>query len=175
MLSSFPPIINEQSEILILGTMPGATSLLKQEYYGYPRNHFWTILHTVFERLPVPEDFSERIVVLRDHHIALWDVLQHCERKGSLDIHIKNHIENDFDGLFGEFPNIRRILFNGKESHRYFTKKFGQLDGIEYHVMPSTSPANTMRFVDKLAIWSEALLPTNTFPERPAGGGSDAR
>lgn len=157
MIASFPPIINQNSEILILGTMPGATSLLKQEYYGYPRNHFWTILHTVFERLPVPDDFSERQKVLQAHNIALWDVLQYCERKGSLDIHIKNQTENDFDRLFAEFPNIRKILFNGKESHRYFAKKFGQIDGIAYHVMPSTSPANTMRFADKLKIWSEAL------------------
>jgi len=157
MISSFPPIIEKNAEALILGTMPGLTSLMKQEYYGHPQNAFWKIMFSIFDKLPIPEEFQEKINLLIKNKIALWDVLQLCERKGSLDINIKNQIENDFDSLFAEYPNIKRILFNGKESHKYFVKKFGQIEGITYYVMPSTSPANTVTFEKKLQLWSEVL------------------
>ena len=103
------------------------------------------------------ENFDEKIKVLQKNDIGLWDVLQNCERKGSLDIHIKNHQENDFKMLFAQFPKIYKIVFNGKESHKFFLKKFGQIEGISYFVMPSTSPANTMSFDKKLKIWSTFL------------------
>lgn len=157
MICSFPPIVNNETEVLILGTMPGATSLEKQEYYAYKQNHFWRIIFTLFGKLPVSDIFEEKVKVLQQNNIGLWDVLAYCERKGSLDIHIKNHQENDFIALFEEFPKIKKIIFNGKESHKYFLKKFGQIEGITYHVMPSTSPANTTSFENKLKSWSEVL------------------
>ena len=157
MISSFPPIIDKNAETLILGTMPGAMSLLKQEYYGHPQNAFWKIMFSIFDKLPVPSVFKEKADLLLNNKIALWDVLKHCERKGSLDIHIKNQIENDFDSLLIDYPKIKRILFNGKESHKYFIRKFGQIEGISYHIMPSTSPANTIGFQKKLELWSEVL------------------
>lgn len=154
MIHSFPPFVNSNTEILILGTIPGVASLDKQEYYANKRNHFWQIMYILFDKLPISEVFEEKIQLLQSNKIGLWDVLQNCERKGSLDIHIKNHIENDFETLFKEFPLINTLVFNGKESHRYFLKKFGQIEGITYHVMPSTSPANTMSLENKLKIWS---------------------
>jgi hypoxanthine-DNA glycosylase len=157
MISSFPPFVNSDTEILILGTMPGAISLAQQEYYANKRNHFWPILYTLFNNLPVSEIFEEKIQFLYSNKIGLWDVLENCERKGSLDIHIKNQKENDFESLFREFPSITKIVFNGKESHKYFLKKFGQIEGITYFVMPSTSPANTMSFENKLKIWSSCF------------------
>ena len=157
MIQSFPPFVNFSTQTLILGTMPGITSLEKKEYYAHPRNHFWKIIFTLFDSLPITENFDEKIKVLQKNDIGLWDVLQNCERKGSLDIHIKNHQENDFKMLFAHFPKINKIVFNGKESHKFFLKKFGQIEGITYFVMPSTSPANTMSFDKKLEIWSTFL------------------
>lgn len=158
MIASFAPIVNTNTEILILGTMPGIASLEKQEYYAHPRNHFWKILYTLFGTTPIPENFGEKIKFLKSNKIGLWDVLENCERKGSLDIHIKNHKENDFETLLKEYPSINKIIFNGKESHRYFYKRFGQKEGITYYVMPSTSPANTMSFENKLKNWSSCFL-----------------
>ncbi|HEY4619004.1 MAG TPA: DNA-deoxyinosine glycosylase [Flavobacterium sp.] len=157
MITSFPPFVNSDTEILILGTMPGIASLEKQEYYAHPRNHFWKIIYTLFDKRPVSVFFNEKIEFLQSHRIGLWDVLGNCERKGSLDIHIKNQTENDFESLFQKFPRITKIVFNGKESHRYFVKKFGQIEGITYYVMPSTSPANTTSFENKLNTWSSCL------------------
>lgn len=158
MINSFPAFIDSNTKILILGTMPGIASLTKQEYYGNPRNHFWRIMYTLFDTLPVSDSFEEKIQLLQKNKIGLWDVLENCERKGSLDIHIKNHKENDFEMLFKQYPEIHTIVFNGKESHKYFIKKFGQIEGITYYVMPSTSPANTMSFENKLKIWSTGFL-----------------
>lgn len=157
MIHSFPPFVNATTEILILGTMPGIASLEKQEYYAHPRNNFWKIIYTLLNSLPIAENFEEKISLLQNHKIGLWDVLENCERKGSLDIHIKNHKENDFEMLLEEFSGITKIVFNGKESHKYFFKKFGQIKGITYYVMPSTSPANTISFEKKLEIWSIIL------------------
>lgn len=158
MINSFPAFIDSNTKILILGTMPGIASLTKQEYYGNPRNHFWRIMYTLFDTLPFSDSFEEKIQLLQKNKIGLWDVLENCERKGSLDIHIKNHKENDFEMLFKQYPTIHTIVFNGKESHKYFIKKFGQIEGITYYVMPSTSPANTMSFENKLKIWSTGFL-----------------
>lgn len=157
MITSFAPYINSDTEILILGTMPGIASLEKQEYYAHPRNHFWKIIYTLFNNMPINAIFDEKIKFLELNRIGLWDVLQNCERKGSLDIHIKNQTENDFDALFQKYPSINKIIFNGKKSHKYFLKKFGQKEGITYYVMPSTSPANTMSFENKLKIWSSCF------------------
>lgn len=157
MITSFPPFINSHTEILILGTIPGIASLAKQEYYAHPRNHFWKIIYTLFDNMPASGIFNEKIKFLQGNRIGLWDVLENCERKGSLDIHIKNQTENDFESLFQEFPGINKIVFNGKESYRYFNKKFGQIEGLTYYVMPSTSPANTMSFENKLKIWSKCF------------------
>ncbi|MEO8253605.1 MAG: DNA-deoxyinosine glycosylase [Flavobacterium sp.] len=153
MIYSFAPFVNPETEILILGTMPGIASLEKQEYYAHPRNHFWKIIYTLFDELPVSVYFEEKIKLLEKNKIGIWDVLENCERKGSLDIHIKNQKPNDFENLFKQYPNIKKIIFNGKESHRYFIKSFGQIKGITYYVMPSTSPANTMSFENKLKNW----------------------
>ena len=140
MIRSFPPFINNETEILILGTMPGIASLEKQEYYAHPRNHFWKIIYTIFDQLPVSSIFEKKkkkkkIQLLRNNKIGIWDDLENCERKGSLDIHIKNYRANDFESLFKKYPKIKTIIFNGKESNKYFIKSFGQIKGITYPVM----------------------------------------
>lgn len=158
MINSFVPFVNSTTEILILGTIPGIASLEKQEYYAHPRNLFWKIIFTHFGNLAIPENFQEKKAFLQSNKIGLWDVLENCERKGSLDVNIKNQKENDFDTLFKQYPKIKKIIFNGKESYRYFYKRFGQKEGITYYVMPSTSPANTMSFDNKFKLWSSSFL-----------------
>jgi hypoxanthine-DNA glycosylase len=138
--------------------MPGLVSLDKQEYYGNTRNYFWKIIYTLFSKIPVSNILEEKIKLLEANKLGLWDVLKNCERKGSLDVSIKNPKENDFDTLFKEYRGIKKIIFNGKESQRFFLRRFGQIEGITYYVMPSTSPANTMSFENKLKIWSTCFV-----------------
>ena len=157
MIASFAPFANDQAQTLILGTMPGAMSLAKQEYYAHKQNHFWKIIYSIFGELPVPENFDAKIKLLQQSKIALWDVLANCEREGSLDSNIKNQIENDIPGLLRKYPKIKTIIFNGQQSQKFFLKKFGAIEGIQFYVLPSTSPANTMKFEKKLEAWSAIL------------------
>ena len=86
MINYFAPIVNSETKILILGTIPGVASLAKQEYYGHPRNHFWSILFELLNTMTVSNVFEEKVKTLQNHKIGLWDVLKNCQRHGSLDI-----------------------------------------------------------------------------------------
>ncbi|RZJ70675.1 DNA-deoxyinosine glycosylase [Flavobacterium sp.] len=157
MISSFPALASKTSKILILGTMPGVKSLEKHEYYAHPQNAFWKIMFSLFSKLPVPPDFESRKKILIANDIALWDVLESCERAGSLDSNIKNGIPNKIPELLENHPNIKALIFNGKESHKIFVKTFGSSISLPQIVMPSTSPANTMKFDMKLENWKTIL------------------
>ena len=158
MIQSFLPIIPNNPTVLILGTMPGIASLQQQQYYGHPRNHFWKIIAHLYNSNEIPSDYEDRKNILVQNNIALWDVLEFCEREGSLDIAIKNPIPNQILNLLAENKSITKIIFNGKESHKLFMKYFGILENITYRIVPSTSPANTMKFETKLEHWRQAFL-----------------
>ncbi len=113
MKRGFPPIAGETATILILGTMPGEESLRKREYYAHPRNAFWRILGSLLGFEPAA-DYEEKTRILLENNIALWDVMNSCERKGSLDssIKIESIIENDFAPLFSQCPGIKNVYFN---------------------------------------------------------------
>jgi TDG/mug DNA glycosylase family protein len=133
--------------------MPGIMSLEKQQYYGHPRNYFWRILYTLFDA-PYEEDYEKRKAFALGHHIALWDVLQSCEREGSLDTAIRNEDVYDFEWLFKAYPSIETVFFNGTKAYEVFRKKIGfKYTGIAFHKLPSTSPAHAVKFESKLEAW----------------------
>ncbi len=154
-IKSFPPIISRSCRILILGSMPGAESLNKKQYYANSRNLFWKIIYALFEAEP-ESSYEKRNEFLLSKKIALWDVINCCSREGSLDSNIKNELPNDFDSLLREYPDIKYIFFNGSKAYDSFRKHIGfkQEDGIVYKKLPSTSPAHAVRFEDKLKEWS---------------------
>lgn len=155
---SFPFVISEKTKLLILGTMPGQLSIFHQQYYAHPRNNFWKIIYAA-HNLEVERVYEKRLEFLLSKELGLWDALQYCERKGSLDSNIKNERPNAFNDLFMQFPNICAIAFNGKSAYNYFKKHFGLETGHEYFILPSTSPANsTKNFELKLKEWREVLL-----------------
>jgi TDG/mug DNA glycosylase family protein len=160
MISSFEPIIDKECKIMILGTMPGVKSLEKQEYYGHERNAFWKIIYSLF-RNELTNDYSHKKSFLLQHNIALWDVLNACYREGSSDSNIKNPIPNDFNNLFKHYPNIKAIYFNGEPAEKLFkrfvSKTLGDINILSYR-LPSTSPANTIKFERKLEQWEKILL-----------------
>ena len=156
-IASFAPIVDARTKILILGSIPGIKSLEKVEYYGNKQNHFFFIFYTIFNNTVVPDCYKNKVDFLLQNRIGLWDVVRNCERKGSLDIAIKNQEINDFDTFLNEHPKITTLLFNGKTAYQFFYKKYGQIKGITYYVMPSTSPANTIPFENKLNEWSLIL------------------
>lgn len=153
------PVIDENSKILILGSMPGKESLRKREYYGHPQNRFWYILFALFET-PFCETYSEKIKLVKKNRIALWDLIHSCERAGSLDKDIKNETPNDIAALLKEYPNIKHIVCNGQKSFAVFNKNFSKTVFIKPLALPSTSPIprKTIRNLnDLLAHWNIIL------------------
>ena len=152
-ISSFPPIINENSKILILGSIPGVKSLEMQQYYAHPQNKFWKIICEIFNE-EFTTNYQQRIEILEKHHIALWDVIDTCERKGSLDSEIRNEEANKIEELLQNFPNIKAIFCNGQKSHKNLQKILGKKFRLPIIVLPSTSPAYTgLSYFDKLKLW----------------------
>jgi hypoxanthine-DNA glycosylase len=157
MINSFDPIADSNSKILILGTMPGERSLKLQQYYGHKGNHFWKIMFTLFE-VPMTDQYSEKVSLLKAQGIALWDVLQYCERTGSADSAIEKEFANDFKSFHANHPNIKTIFFASKDAMHYYMKHIGESDAFAYHLLPSPSSANTWTtFAQKVESWRSIL------------------
>ena len=162
--SSFPPVANKDARLLILGSMPGQRSLAEHQYYAHPRNSFWPIICRLFNNDNTP-DYGQKQRLLLNNHIALWDVLKKCQRKGSLDADIDPRtIElNDFRSFFSRRPEIKAVFFNGARAERLFRKGVLQAlnqtaPALDYHGLPSTSPAHaTLGFAEKYDRWRVIL------------------
>jgi hypoxanthine-DNA glycosylase len=163
--------------------MPGEASLRADQYYAHPQNLFWRILGEILgypldssAQRPDVEDsrggrantlrdapYAEKLRVLRSAHIALWDVLASCQRKGSLDSDIVRETlqANDFAAFFACHRRIERVLFNGAKAQECFRKYVApslDMRAIECVSLPSTSPANaSISYASKLAAWRVGL------------------
>ena len=115
LLHGFPPLIYEDVEMLILGSLPGKKSIELKESYGHPRNRMWKILCDI-TNCALPTDYASKKIFLQKNKIGLWDVASSAERKGSLDRNIKKEIPNDVDSLLMNYPSINVVGFNGKKS-----------------------------------------------------------
>ena len=151
-ISSFPPIVDSDAKILILGSVPGVKSLEKQQYYAHPQNKFWKIIFELFNE-NFADDYQERIALLKKKNIALWDVIDSCERKGSLDSEIKNEEANQIEDLLKNHPKIQAIFCNGGKSFKNLQKILGKEYKIPVFLLPSTSPLHTISFERKLEDW----------------------
>jgi len=160
-VTSFPPIVGDHPRVLILGSMPGIRSLELNQYYGHPRNLFWTFMGEICGAAQ-EMGYLLRVEALHQAGLALWDVLQHCEREGSLDADIvaNSEVPNDIPGLLHQHPTIRTVAFNGRKAEQAFRKHIrpqlstNQLETLTWLPLPSTSPANASipRHI-KLARW----------------------
>lgn len=151
---SFPPVANKNAKILILGTMPGKKSLKMQEYYANNYNAFWKIIFNLLN-FDYTENYETKKKLLENNKIALWDSLQFCCRNGSADANIKDEIPNDFKMFFEQHQTIKTVFFNGNATMKYYKKYIGFNETLNYHLLPSTSPANArMSFEEKLKKWA---------------------
>lgn len=145
------PIIDTNTRILILGSLPSDESIRKQQYYGNPVNDFWRLISEVIGEDITVLDYSTRVRKLQEYKIGLWDVLFAGEREGSMDSNIKNEDINDFSNLNSIVPNLRLICFNGKKSGE-FEDTFREY-GIETKVLPSSSGANRRYSEKRVVEW----------------------
>jgi hypoxanthine-DNA glycosylase len=153
-LYGLPPIIADGAHTLILGNMPSVMSLGARAYYANPRNAFWRITGEIFG-FEASAPYHDRTAALTAHGIAVWDVLRACRRVGSLDAAVEpdSMVANDFGQFFDERPGIRRVFFNGGAAEKNFNRLVRLAPDLRYRRLPSTSPAQTMRYEDKLAAW----------------------
>ena len=160
-IHSFDPIVDRKSRILILGTMPGPQALRKREYYGFRFNHFWKIIAGLFGGAG-EWSYAEKVRLLKQNHIALWDVLESCERVGAADSKMREMRPNDIPGLVARHPNIEAIFLNGGTAEKLFLKFFREVEEkLSITRLPSTSPAHaSMPFEAKLKAWSAILPPS---------------
>src|SRR5690606_14631135 len=155
--TSFDPISNSDTTILILGTMPGDKSLELGEYYGHPRNRFWKIISTITDS-DLPLTYNEKKALLLKTKIGIWDVAHKANRKGSLDSAIEDEEPNDLDNFFTKHKNLKVIGFNGTKSQALFDKYFDRKSDLKYISLPSTSPANTSIDFDSICkLWRQIL------------------
>lgn len=143
-----PPLYDEQSRILILGSFPSVKSREAQFFYGHPQNRFWKVLASVLG-CPVPQTVPEKQAMLHANHIALWDVIASCDIEGSSDSSIKNAVPNDLTPILMT-ADIRQIYCNGATSHRLYQKYIAPATGRDAVKLPSTSPANAAWQVERL-------------------------
>jgi len=154
-LTGLPPIIDTRAHTLILGSFPSEASLAAQQYYAHKQNHFWRILGDLIRQPLADMDYAKRCLAVRAAGIAIWDVYAQCEREGSSDSAIRSSVANDFSRLEKLAPRLRRVCFNGKTAAR-FQRQLAEM-GYAINVLPSTSPAYTLPYENKLIWWRMAL------------------
>ena len=152
----FAPVWDENSRVLILGSLPSARSRQEGFYYGHPQNRFWRVLAAVFG-VPVPRSIEEKTALLLSHGLALWDVAAACEIEGSADATIRSAEPNDIAGLLTRCP-IEKIFANGQTAAKLYRRLVEPVTGRAIVTLPSTSPANASWGMERLAeAWGEIV------------------
>ena len=153
----FPPLYDEKSRILILGSLPSVKSREQLFFYGHPQNRFWKVIAALTDE-NVPMTIDEKKQLLHKHHIALWDTIYSCDIVGSSDSSIKNVVPTDIEPIINN-SKITKIFCNGNTSGKYYKKYQQNNIGIEAVVLPSTSPANAAFSLEKLLeVWQKLIV-----------------
>lgn len=157
---SIKPFINDNSEVLILGSFPSVKTREVGFYYAHHQNRFYKVLSNIFFE-PLPTSIQSKKELLNKHHIALYDVIYSCDISNSEDSSIRNVTPIDIKELLNKFPNINRIIVNGNKAKELFKRYlFKDIDtkNIRVKYAPSTSSANAKMSVEKLVeIYSKLI------------------
>ena len=134
------PLYDQNSKVLILGTMPSPKSREQGFYYAHPQNRFWRVLFQLFDN-PFSAEREERIKLCLDNGIALWDVIHSCSIEGAADSSIKNAVPNNLSRIL-ETADIKAIFTTGQTAGKLYKKLIQPDTGIEAIILPSPSGAN---------------------------------
>lgn len=143
-----PPLFNEDSETLILGSFPSVKSREAEFFYGHPQNRFWAVVAEIYG-CEKPQTVEEKKKLVLENKLAMWDVIQSCEIEGSADSTISNVTANDLNIIL-QNSKVDRIFVNGKTAEKYYNKYTLPKTGIKAICLPSTSPANAAWNVERL-------------------------
>jgi hypoxanthine-DNA glycosylase len=150
---SFPPVIDADVRVLVLGSLPGERSLAAARYYAHPQNQFWRLMSAVLGEDLVSLDYVARLLA---RHVGLWDVVASARRQGSTDAALRDILANDLAALVATLPALRAIGFNGATSYTHGMRQLG--DGAARFTtlaLPSSSPMHTIGFAAKAAVWQD--------------------
>jgi hypoxanthine-DNA glycosylase len=152
---SFAPVVDANTRILVLGSLPGEASLRAAQYYANPRNQFWRLMKPVVG-VPLPDmPYEARLATLLSAGVGLWDVIRSASRSGSLDADIRDHQPNALADLVATLPSLRAVAFNGGKAATLGRRLLGDAKGLALVPLPSSSPAHTASFDSKQLKWSE--------------------
>ena len=151
---AFDPVVDANTRLLILGSLPGDASLKAGQYYGHPRNAFWRLIGGVIGRDLAALPYEDRLAALRAEGVGLWDVIASAERPGSLDAAIRQPEAADLRGLVQTLPNLRAVAFNGGAAARLGRAVLADASGVALIDLPSSSPAHARPFEEKAAAWA---------------------
>ena len=149
--------IDKSSKYLILGSFPSIKSREYGFYYSHPQNKFYSVLGRLFNE-DIPLSIDNRKSFLKEHKIALYDVIEECDIVGSSDSSIKNVVPIDIEGILSRYPNIEVIGITGKKASSLFDKYLLNKVHIKVIHLPSTSPANAKMSIDELVKEYEILF-----------------
>ncbi|MDO7835162.1 DNA-deoxyinosine glycosylase [Sphingobium sp. HBC34] len=139
--SAFPPSVDANTRLLILGSLPGDASIRQGEYYAHRGNAFWDLLGDVLDENLRGQPYAMRLKRLRVLGIGLWDVIESAERPGSLDSSIRGAELRDLGLFVGRLPMLRAVAFNGKTAARHGRRQLGDRPGLTLIDLPSSSGA----------------------------------
>ena len=151
---SFPPVIDPQVRLLVLGSLPGEASLAARRYYAHPQNQFWQLISPAAGCDLTALPYEARLAALLEAHIGLWDVVASARRAGSTDAAIRDLESHDVAALAATLPHLRAIAFNGGTALKHGTKQLGPA-AARYTIvaLPSSSPLHTVGLAAKLPAW----------------------
>ncbi|MEC5207697.1 TDG/mug DNA glycosylase family protein [Vogesella perlucida] len=149
--ASFAPVVDADTRILILGSLPGDASLAAAQYYAHPRNQFWRLLGSVLAVPLADMPYAQRLAAMQQHGVGLWDVVAEASRRGSLDSAIRDARANPLAELVASLPALRVVAFNGQTAGKAAPQLAAS--GVPVLVLPSSSPAHTLAFDKKLQEW----------------------
>lgn len=160
----FDPVFDERSRILVLGSFPSVLSRQNSFYYGNPRNRFWQVIAACTGRpVPINEPLVDALAVkqrlLLETGVALWDVIESCDIKGSSDSSIRNvepaRIERVLDAA-----DIQAIIANGRTAETLYNRYLLPRCDRACIGLPSTSPANAAWSLERLIErWRRTIAP----------------
>ncbi len=162
--------------MLVLGTVPSIASLAMRQSYAHLHNLFWPFMDELYNAGPALP-YAERIARLQACGVGIWDVLERCERRGSLDsdIVVASEVANDIPGLLARHPSIVAVALNGAKALQVFRRRIApRIEAarpLAVLALPSTSPANaSIPRERKLERWRAMLAWSSPCARpRPAG------
>jgi TDG/mug DNA glycosylase family protein len=152
---SFPPVVDERTRLLVLGSLPGEESLARRQYYANPRNQFWRLIGEVIGSDLQPLPYQGRLERLLEAGVGLWDTVGSARRRGSLDAAIRDVDPNPLPALVDTLPHLAALGFNGGRSAALGMVQLAGRPDLALIPLPSSSPAYTLAFEAKLAEWAK--------------------